>query len=44
MRANRRHSTSRSRKARHALVIDDDKFMPVVLGDMLRDLGVSQVT
>jgi len=42
MRANRRHSTSR--KARHALVIDDDKFMPAVLGDMLRDLGVSQVT
>ena len=41
MRANRRYSTSR--KTRHALVIDDDKFMPVVLDDMLRDLGVLQV-
>ena len=31
-------------KARRALVIDDDKFMLAVLGDMLRDLGVAQVS
>lgn len=27
-----------------ALLIDDDRFMLVVLGDMLRDLGVTEIT
>lgn len=27
-----------------ALVVDDDKFMQAVLGDMLRELGISQVS
>ena len=31
-------------KAQRALVIDDDKFMLAVLGDMLRDLGVTHVS
>lgn len=32
------------RRARNALLVDDDKFMLVVVGDMLRALGVTEVT
>jgi CheY-like chemotaxis protein len=31
-------------QAQRALLIDDDKFMQTVIGDLLRDLGVAQVT
>jgi CheY-like chemotaxis protein len=31
-------------KAFRALLVDDDKFMRTVLGDMLRDLGATNVT
>jgi CheY-like chemotaxis protein len=37
------NTASATRKASRALVIDDDKFMQVVLGDLLRDLGVAHV-
>jgi len=33
-----------ARKVRQALVVDDDKLMLEVLGDMLRDLGVAHIT
>ncbi|WP_085315396.1 response regulator [Derxia lacustris] len=33
-----------TKRTRHALLVDDDKFMLAVLGDMLRDLGVSDVS
>lgn len=32
------------RGARSALVVDDDKFMQLVLGDMLRGHGITQIT
>lgn len=41
MRANK--SSTAFRTARRALVVDDDKFMQTVLGDMLRDLGVLEI-
>ena len=31
-------------KAIHSLVVDDDQFMLEFIGDMLRDLGVKEVT
>jgi CheY-like chemotaxis protein len=31
-------------KARTALLVDDDKFMLAVVGDMLQDLGISSVS
>jgi CheY-like chemotaxis protein len=31
-------------RIRRALLIDDDKFMLTVVGDLLRDLGVAEVT
>lgn len=34
----------RHQTARRALLVDDDKFMLTVLGDMLRELGFAQVT
>lgn len=36
-------TTTAARKVRHALVVDDDKLMQEVLGDMLRDLGVAHI-
>jgi len=39
------HSTAaRKTGPQRALLVDDDKFMLVVIGDMLRDMGVSAVT
>lgn len=36
--------TSGSRTAQRALLVDDDKFMLTVVGDLLRELGVSGIT
>jgi len=33
-----------SQKARRALLVDDDKFMLVVVGDLLGELGVTGIT
>lgn len=41
---NARSLPTRAGKAHRALLIDDDKFMLVVLGDMLRELGATQIT
>ena len=41
---NAAHSPTRIQATRQALIVDDDKFMQQVLGDMLRELGVSQIT
>lgn len=35
---------SGSQKARRALLVDDDKFMLVVVGDLLGELGVTGIT
>jgi CheY-like chemotaxis protein len=41
---NAKNTHGRTGKAHRALLIDDDKFMLVVLSDMLRDLGTTQIT
>lgn len=38
------NTQTRPSKVSSALLVDDDKFMLTVLGDMLRELGVSQIT
>ena len=35
---------STPRKAQRALLVDDDKFMLAVVGDLLRELGVTAIT
>ena len=38
------HITSGSRTPQRALLVDDDKFMLAVVGDLLRELGVTAIT
>jgi CheY-like chemotaxis protein len=35
--------SSRASRVRNALLVDDDKFMLVVVSDMLQDLGVTGI-
>ena len=41
---NAQTATGQAKTGRQAMVIDDDKLMQAVLGDLLHDLGVAQVT
>ena len=36
--------SARSRPTHRVLLVDDDKFMLVVVSDMLRDMGISAIT
>ncbi len=38
------HQSFRSRPIHRALLVDDDKFMLVVVSDLLREMGVSAIT